>query len=244
MRSKDGRTVQYFQRARFELTPDNKIQLSPLGALTYQPKSPLTINNPKACEMSPSGFPVCLAFLDFYKAHGGAAQFGDPISPFESSDGLIVQYFERARFEWRADRPTAQRVVIADLGRMYFDQLKEDPAQLKPVQHTDATIDPVLFIKVRAFVLKAVTLPGGQQTVHIVVQSQTGKAVSGATGKALVKWTGGAMNEFAFTTNAFGMAQITFDFSNQESGELVPVEIMVNYQSLTASTKTSFRIWY
>ena len=244
MQSKDGKTVQYFQRARFELTTTQSIQLTPLGALTYKPKSPMTINNPNACETYPTGFPVCLTFLEFYKANGGPAQFGNPISPFESGDGLIVQYFESARFEWRADRPAAQRVVVTDLGRIYFDQVKEDPAQLKPVDQPDATINPVLSLTVRAFVLKAVTLKSGQQTVYIIVQNQISKAVSGASGKALVKLPDGTNQEFAFTTNSSGIAQVTFNFSDQKSGELVPIEITVKYQDLTGTTKTSFRIWF
>ena len=244
MSSKDGKTVQYFQRARFELTNTQTIQLSPLGKLTYQPKSPMTINNPNACQVYPTGFPVCLTFLDFYKANGGPNQFGNPISPFESSDGLIVQYFEGTRFEWRADRPADQRVVISDLGRIYFDQLKEDSAQLKPIEQADATINPVLSLKVRAFVLKAVTLKSGQQTVYIIVQNQISKAVANATGKALIKFPDGTNQEIAFTTNASGIAQISFNFSDQKSGELVPIEITVTYQSITGTTKTSFRIWF
>jgi len=244
MISRDGKTVQYFQRARFELTGTQSIQLTTLGKLTYQSKSPMTINNPNACQVYPTGFPVCLTFLDFYKANDGPAQFGNPISPFESSDGLIVQYFEGARFEWRADRPAEQRVVISDLGRIYFDQLKEDPAQLKPIDQLDATINPVLSLNVRAFVLKAVTLKSGQQTVYIVVQNQISKPVSSATGKALVKLPDGTNQEFTFTTNASGIAQVSFNFSNQKSGELVPIEITVNYQSIIGTTKTSFRIWF
>lgn len=242
--SRDGKTVQYFQRARFELNNAQAIQLTTLGSFTYQPKSPMTINNPNACQMYPTGYPVCLTFLDFYKANGGPAQFGNPISPFESSDGLIVQYFEGARFEWRADRPPEQRVVISDLGRIYFDQLKEDPAQLKPVDQPDAAINPVLSLKVRAFVLKAVTLKSGQQTVYIIVQNQIAKPVASATGKALVKLPDGTNQLFAFTTNASGIAQVSFNFSDQKSGELVLIEITVNYQSIIGTTKTSFRIWF
>lgn len=244
MASRDGKTVQYFQRARLELTSTQSVQLTPLGSLTYQPKSPLTINNPNACQVYPTGFPVCLTFLEFYKANGGPAQFGNPISPFESSDGLIVQYFEGTRFEWRADRPADQRVVISDLGRIYFDQLKEDPAQLKPSEQPDATINAVLSLKVRAFVLKAVALKSGQQTVYIIVQNQISKPVSNANGKALVKFPDGTTQEFLFTTNAAGIAQISFNFQDQKSGELVPIEITVNYQALIGTTKTSFRIWF
>ena len=241
MVSRDGKAVQYFQRARFELIGSQSIQLTPLGTLTYKPKGPWTINNPNACEPYPTGYSVCLGFLEFYKSNGASKQFGNPISPFDSSDNLIVQYFEYTRFEWRGDRQT---VVISDLGRIYFDQLKEDPAQLKPLDQPDATINPVLSIKVRAFVLKAVTLQSGQQTVYIVVQNQTSKPVPRAIGKVVVKLTDGTSQEFAFTTNSLGIAQITFNFTDQKSGELVPIEVAVNYQSLNSTTKTSFRIWY
>ena len=241
MVSKDGKAVQYFQRARFELTGSQSIQLTPLGSLTYKPSGPWTINNPNACEPYPTGYSVCLGFLEFYKSNGGSKQFGNPISPFDSNDNLIVQYFENTRFEWRGDR---QSVVISDLGRIYFDQLKEDPARLKPIDQPDATINPVLSMKVHAFVLKAVTLQSGQQTVYIVVQNQTSKPVFNAIGKALVKFTDGTSQEYAFTTNAQGIAQIIFNFKDQKSGELVPIEVVVNYQSLTNTTRTSFRVWY
>jgi hypothetical protein len=244
MISRDGKTVQYFQRARFEATNTQSVQLTALGSLTYQQKSPMTINNPNACQSYPTGFSVCLTFLDFYKANGGPAQFGYPISPFESSDGLIVQYFQAARFEWRADRPADQRVVISDLGRIYFDQLHEDPALLKAIDRPGAPTDPVLSLTVRAFVLKAVTLRSGQQTVYIIVQNQISKAVSNATGKALIRLSDGTNQEIPFATNTSGIAIISFNFSDQKSGELVPIEITVNYQSIIGTTKTSFRIWF
>jgi len=248
MTSRDGKTVQYFQRARFELRPDlpenQRIQLTSVGQTLYQPANQLKLGNTAGCDLFATGYSVCFTFLDFYKANGGPTQFGNPISPFESSDGLIVQYFEDARFEWRADRPPEQRVVVSDLGRIYFDQLKEDAAQLKPVSPTDATINAVLSLNVRAFVLKAVTLKSGQQTIYVIVQNQISKAVSGASGKALVKLPDGINQEYAFITNSLGIAQITFNFSNQKSGELVPIEITVNYQSLIGTTKTSFRIWF
>jgi hypothetical protein len=241
--SVDGRVVQYFQRARFELTGSQTIQLTPLGERTYRPTSPMTIDNPNACEYF-NNIPVCYAFLDFYKAYGGAAQFGYPISPFESSDGLIVQYFQGARFEWRADRPEGHRVVVSDLGSIYFNLLGEDPAQRRYVDPTDATINPILAIKARAFVLKAVTRQSGQQTLYIIVQSQTAKPIAGASGTATVTFSDGFAQEFAFTTNSRGVAQITFNFSNQTAGELLSIAITATYQSLQTDTQTSFRIWY
>ena len=103
---KNGLLVQYFQRARFEYHPDKpdgqKVGLTPLGNLVYKPQGHLNVNNPLACRYyTETGYAVCFAFLEFFEENGGIAQFGYPISSFEFHDDLIVQYFQRARFEWR-----------------------------------------------------------------------------------------------------------------------------------------------
>ena len=244
--SRDGMTVQYFQRARFELNMNGnqRVQLTSIGQGIYKPGGQLNINASSGCQLFITGYRVCFAFLDFFNANGGTAQFGNPISPFEYHENLIVQYFERARFEWRAERPDGQRVVITDLGRLYFDQLGEDQAYLKPISPLDATINPILSIKVRAFVLKSVTLSSGQQTVYIIAQSQTLQAISNATGKASVHFPDGTTAEYFFTTNTSGIGTVTFSFANQKQGELVPIDIVVTYQGLTGTTTTSFRIWF
>ena len=248
MTSKDGKTVQYFQRARFELhtdlPQDQRVQVSPVGQALYQPATQLKLNNTAGCDLFPTGYSVCFAFLDFYRANGGAGQFGNPISPFEFHENLIVQYFEKARFEWRADRPEDQRVVLTDLGRLYFEQLGEDPVQLKPVQPLDATINAILSIRVRAFVLKPLTRVTGQQTVYIIVQSQTLQAVSNASGKVTVSWPDGRTEDYFFTTNRSGLGTVTFSFADQKKGELVPIDIVVVYQGLAGTTRTSFRVWF
>jgi hypothetical protein len=246
--SKDSKTVQYFQRARFELRRDlpepQRVQLTWVGQALYQRAEQLRLENTSGCELFPTGHSVCLAFLDFFKANGGVTQFGNPISPFEFHENLIVQYFERARFEWRADRPEGQRVVLTDLGRRYFDQLGEDPALLKPMSPADATINPILAIKAHAFVTKPLTGPTGQQTIYVIVQSQTLQAVSDATGKATVHWPDGRIEEYFFTTNQAGLGTVTLNFADQKQGELVPIEIIVVYQGLGSTTRTSFRIWF
>jgi hypothetical protein len=246
--SKDGKTVQYFQRARFELHADvpegQRIQLTLVGQALYQPANQLKLGNTAGCDLFATGYSVCFAFLDFYKANGGTAQFGNPISPFEFHENLIVQYFEKARFEWRADRPEDQRVVLTDLGRLYFEQLGEDTAQLKPVKPLDATINPILSIKIRAFVLKPLTRPTGQQTVYVIVQSQTLQAISNATGKVTITWPNGKTEDYFFTTNRSGLGTVTFNFADQKQGELVPIDIVVVYQGLAGTTRTSFRIWF
>jgi hypothetical protein len=72
--SRDGKIVQYFQRARFELRdqlPESqRVQLTPVGGVLYQSGDQLRLSNTSGCELFPTGYPVCLAFLDFYKANG------------------------------------------------------------------------------------------------------------------------------------------------------------------------------
>jgi hypothetical protein len=247
--SRDGKVVQYFERGRIELngglTGGSSIQITPLGQLVYEPGSPkLDINNPAACRSFQTGYPVCFAFLDFYLAHGGETQFGNPISPFEFHENLIVQYFEKARFEWRADRPEGQRVLLSDLGRLYFNRLGEDQLQLRPMRLLEATISSVLSLHARAFVKNAITQSSGQQTVYVVVQSQTNQPVAGANGMATVHFTDQHTEEYYFTTNSSGLGSFSFNFETQAAGKLIPIEIIVTYQGLGARTTTSFRIWY
>ena len=185
--SKDGKTVQYFQRARFERSA-NSVTLTPLGRETYTPEKQLVINNPLACQVfSETGYSVCFAFLEFFQQNGGVAQFGYPISPFEFRNNQIVQYFENARFEWRPGLAEGQRIGLTDLGRIYFDQLKEDPAFLKPSVQGVSGPNLVLDIQVRAFPKKAVTTPSDQQTIYVLVQDQNLQPVAGANGIATIR---------------------------------------------------------
>ena len=247
--SRDGRVVQYFQRARFELSKDTSgvgsVQLTPIGQGTYESGSQrLDLYNPAACKFFQTGYSVCFAFLDFYEANGGQAQFGNPLSPFEYHENLIVQYFENARFEWRADRPEGQRVVLTDLGRMYFNQLGENQTQLMPIRMLDATISPILSIQARAFVENAIKQSSGQQTVYVVVHSQTRQPVENAIGKATIQFPDNSTEDYFYSTNASGLGSVTFDYEDLPAGELVQIEIIVTYKGLSTKTSTSFRIWY
>ncbi len=118
----DGKTytVQYFERAVFELHPENAppydVLLSLLGKITLNqkypsgPPGPLTGANPQVGQLFPeTGQYVWGEFLDYWKANGGLAQYGYPITEefkeVNPSDGqtYTVQYFERNRFEWHPE---------------------------------------------------------------------------------------------------------------------------------------------
>ena len=242
--SKDGKSVQYFQRARFELDPLQGVKLTPLGQETYTPDKQLVVNNPFACRtFSETGYSVCFAFLEFFDNNGGVAHFGPPISPFEFRNNQIVQYFENARFEWRPGLAEGQRIGITDLGRIYFDQLGEDPAFLRPVSQ-DAGPNLVLSLRVRAFPDNAVTASNDEQTIYVLVQDQNLQPVSGARGIAKIRLASGDTTQQTFEINNRGVGTFKFGFTNQPNGQLVYVDISVTYNNLAGKTITSFRIWY
>ncbi|HEX5165030.1 MAG TPA: O-antigen ligase family protein, partial [Thermomicrobiales bacterium] len=60
---------------------------------------------------------ICDHFLEFYKANGGEAAFGRPLSEQYIIAGTLVQYYERARFEWHAgENGQADSVLLSRLG--------------------------------------------------------------------------------------------------------------------------------
>jgi hypothetical protein len=134
--------------------------------------------------------------------------------------------------------------LLSDLGRLYFNRLREDQLQLRPMRLLEATISSVLSLHARAFVKNAITQSSGQQTVYVVVQSQTNQPVAGANGMATVHFTDQHTEEYYFTTNSSGLGSFSFNFEDQAAGKLIPIEIIVTYQGLGARTTTSFRIWY
>lgn len=114
-----GRLVQFFERARFEYWPEfrgtaNEVQLAHLGRWALGARSFPRQPAPEKAQPDERYFPetgylVRGAFLRYWERNGGLARFGLPISPefreVNPSDGqeYIVQYFERARFEWHPE---------------------------------------------------------------------------------------------------------------------------------------------
>ncbi len=74
-----------------------------------------------------TGHTLAYAFRQFYERNGGLPIFGLPISEVFIENGLPVQYFERARFEWHA---TLAMVQAGHLGRWAAaDRMAEPPFQ-------------------------------------------------------------------------------------------------------------------
>ena len=142
IKSSDGQTVQYFERARVEYRSDQpqgaRVALSRAGSMltagrTDEPFQWRVGSDDPARDFYPeSGHTLGGAFRWFWQSNGGVAVFGFPISEefYEANplDGqtYLVQYFERARFEYHPELAgSAGEVQLAHLGRQL---LAQDPA--------------------------------------------------------------------------------------------------------------------
>jgi len=245
-----GFTVQYFNRARFELhieaTRGQRVQLSPLGWLLYEPgpEAEFSTDTP-ACRYFPEkGMYVCYAFLDFFNANGGIAQLGAPISNIENHDGLYIQYFERARLEWHPELASGQRVTISALGRVYFDQRIGDPTLLAP-NISNSITQSVIQLQVRAFVANAVVAPKSRQTVYVVVQDQYLRAVTRANAAVTIRFPGGKEERHSLPlTDEYGITQLEFNVGDQPVDNIVELTVEVSKGGLQKFSSTWFRIWW
>ena len=127
----DGLTVQYFQRSRMELHPEApapyRVQLGLLGQeLLGRVDPPVTHDRlPSPGDRSheyfaETGQVVSYAFLEYFRARGGVDIFGYPISGQATENGVVVQYFQRARLEWRPGNPARYRVQPGLIGLEYY----------------------------------------------------------------------------------------------------------------------------
>jgi hypothetical protein len=241
--------VQYFQRARFDLVDTSQgpqIQIAPLGQLLHESGSPLADipRDGPTCRLFSTGFSVCYAFLQFYDAYDGGVRFGNPISDVEVIDGHYVQYFDYTRMEWWPDRPTGQRVVLTDLGRVYFDKVVANPELLKsspPANIAGKLVNPV----VRIFALKSLIGNDEQQTVYVIAQDQFLRPIENAQVGVTLYFPDNSKEFYRLTeTNEFGISQFTFSTGNLPIKSVVNVEAEVNIRGEFATGKTWFRIWW
>jgi len=241
--------VQYFQRARFDLVDTAEgpmVQIAPLGKFLHEEGAPLA-DIPRegpTCRNFNSGLTVCYAFLQFYDAYNGAAWFGEPISEVEVADGHYVQYFENIRMEWWPDNPGGQRVVISDLGRIYFDKQVRNPELLKPSQPASIAgklINPV----VNVFALKSLVGAGEPQTVFVIVQDQNLAPVANAQVGVTLYYPDGSKQFYRLAeTNEFGISQFSFQVDELEVRTVVNAVAEINVRGESALGKTWFRIWW
>jgi peptide/nickel transport system substrate-binding protein len=163
----DGKVykTQWFERARFELHPENKqpydVLLGLLGVFGAEGRK----DTPFRTVANPGGgvqwFPETKhtlgdsseggkAIARFWQQKGGLSQFGFPISqPFQevtretdpkvAGKSFLVQYFERQRFEYHPENKGTPFEVL--LGRLGAEQKGQVPVMEKQVQRGTNPVD-------------------------------------------------------------------------------------------------------
>jgi hypothetical protein len=245
----NGRTVQYFQRARFDLISDSKglhVEIAPLGQLLYESggESRPDLSTSNKCRLfEKTGKKVCLAFLDFYDAHQGQIYFGQPITEIEIREGLYVQYFEKVRLEWHPERESGQRVVLTDLGRIYFDTRVGDPVLLEPAPANNL-IGEQTKINVKAFVNKALVSNNETETIFVIVRDQYLNPIQSAGVTVVITRTDGQKERYRPpVTNFDGISKLELSVNNMPLLSIVSIQVIANYQDMQTSSTTWFRVW-
>ena len=118
--------VQYFERTRFELHPENagnpyEVLLGALGR-DFRKVDPPAAPIAGAIYFKETGHNLSGTFKQYWEAHGGLFVHGLPITEpvrEKSTNGreYIVQWFERSRFEWHPENAgTTCEVLLGLLG--------------------------------------------------------------------------------------------------------------------------------
>lgn len=238
-----GKVVQYFERAVFVLNKDqigfSQVDLAPLGKYLYEPgEYSIFLDNPVECtDFSDIGYQVCHSFREFYDTYGGRGQFGLPVSNLEIQNGRIVQYFERARFDWYPELPPGERVRLGNLGKEYFDVIGEDPDKLRSNKLSYDILDVV----VQASPSKPVAFLKDEQTVYVLVQDQNHQPVYKARVEVLVTWPSGREEIYkAEPTDEKGLTKVSFPVNSTVSGHVL-LRATAGYGKFISHATSSFR---
>ena len=245
-----GREVQYFQKGRLELvdTPAGQaVRQAPLGELLYDPGTAVQevpADSPACRHFAETGRSVCYSFWTFYQQYNGREVLGLPISNAEIREGRYVQYFENARLEWRPELPAGHRVVLTDLGRIYFDKVVGNQDLTRP-SRPDYIPAASVEIKASAFVTQALIASGNMQTVQVIVQDQFLRPVAGAETTLEILYPDGTREVLPLpATDERGIAEASFPVGSGPVRELVTLNAVVSYQGKESSAQTWFRLWW
>ena len=120
--SKITKTVQFFERVKFESTRPNEVKLAPLGREAVEGKffPPGRFIQTTAVQQyfAETKHTLRGAFFEFYQKNGALGRFGFPLSEEftdKTGDGkdVVYQYFERVKLSFD---PATGKVTIAPLG--------------------------------------------------------------------------------------------------------------------------------
>ena len=150
---REGRTVQYFERAVMEWHPENsgtpyEVLLELLGNWiaidrrhepAFQPVVVAPNNMGQLVWFPETSHTLRGGFKQYWETYGGLAVFGYPLSEEFDENGRRVQYFERARFEWWPENQGT--VYEVQLGHLGVARATATGADMAAVPRGDGVLD-------------------------------------------------------------------------------------------------------
>ncbi len=130
----NGLVVQYFERVRMERHPELTtkgygVLMTRLGYTLSKQQQPFAdaafanLAQPSTMLVKTTNHTLSEPFLSFWETRGGLELFGYPISEPMNQDGMRVQWFERARFEYHPELANkGQAVQLSHLGRTAYEK--------------------------------------------------------------------------------------------------------------------------
>lgn len=148
--TEDGRLVQYTERQRLEHHPEHagseyEVLLGLLGRESAESEGRSfaagdAISGARYFE--PTDHYLHPDFQNYWESNGGVRIFGYPITAPKWEDGLLVQYTERARFEYHPDHAGSDYdVLLGHLGRQAREGMIDHQAA-SPAENDSETTEP------------------------------------------------------------------------------------------------------
>ncbi|HEX8231328.1 MAG TPA: CAP domain-containing protein [Chloroflexia bacterium] len=149
-RVENGQVVQYFERVRMESHPEmafSPVLFSRLGAdmtqgVQFAKVAPFKSSKTRAY-FPATGHSLGGGFYTYWQQNGGLELFGLPLSEEFNENGLTVQWFERARFEYHPELArTGKAIQLSHLGSIAYGSQsnRTTPAPAPPAQQAPASV--------------------------------------------------------------------------------------------------------
>ena len=225
-RTQDDTLVQTFQRAQMQLTVRG-IELAPIGTRLH-------LGEPD------SAIPIAALLADYYRTHGGADFFGQPLSEAQVEQGWLIQDFERARLV----RDSEGNIRLAELGTMYQAAFPAPDTSGRAAIRLSGTPTPPASVRLNLSVDKPTIGVDGVQTIYLYVESGTGQPIDGAQALAVLHYDTATAELVLNPTDERGLSSATFVTPPATPGSRVGVEMHVLVGEVPLTIETAYFQWW
>jgi hypothetical protein len=235
---------QYYGNVCIFWSPGQGVSLAPLGRLDAPAVDPIPAPAPSddLIYFSETGHSVILAFRDYYLAHGGHEVFGLPLTEFMEQDGLWLQWFENARFEWRPDLPNGQRVRLTNLGQINHGRFHGALPPAEKPSPAAGTATPKAII-LHILPENPVLVLGNHQRVQLVAQDPAGRPLDAIAITLYVSTSITQRVIVAPPTDANGGVWVELGAVEGACTEVVQLRAVAETDGAVAFSNGQFTIW-